>query len=240
MNPTPTAALPYSITGTANQFLSTRYDESQEMGGKERGLVKFFAQAQGANDRKNFGITNMKQPSQIEAGHQFVVNSIELKVWQRVADEDVSTEFFFQNIMQTLYACGSLRFKKSGIDQIGEFPLRKFIPNTIAPARVQTLAPVLIDLTNAVSMEIAVDGAGNAVLDESGRKYFIPVRKPMVITLPEQQNFSVELEWDIPQTFWDGTSWRELEGEWKERAGRIPKGTVVGIILNGVETSLQG
>jgi len=229
-----TAALPYSITGTANQFISTRFDITDELAGKERWEHKFFTKI------KENGHSNMKQPSQIEAGHQFVVNAVELKVWQRLGIENrdglvvPESTTFYQDVIQTLFAYGALRFRKSGIDQIGEYPLRKFIPNITSNSRIQTINPVLIDLTSSVNVE--------AVSNNAGGSYLAAVPKAMPIILPEQQNFSVDLFGAIPQEMWDAERQRHvaIEGNGEERMKRLPNGLVVAINLWGVETSLQG
>lgn len=250
MNIPATSALPYSITGTANQFISTRFDSTEELGGKDRWAHSFFTRQMGADDLKAVGITNMKQPAQIEAGHQFVVNAIELKVWQRLANANggltIEATSFYQDVIQTLFAYSALRFKKSGIDYIGEYPLRRFIPNITSNYRVQTINPVQIDLTNAVSME-------NHVTDD-GRSYLLAVPKAMPIILPEQQNFSVELEGAIPQRIWTGSNWMSkaeviaagttsgdatIGNANAARLFSLPLGLVVAINLWGVETSLQ-
>jgi len=221
-------------SGTLLEFNNVRYHRKENgISGKSSGTEKFFTAQVGSE--ATIGDTNMMNGSQLEKGHWFTVKKLGVKVRQRAASgsESLADKQWYQRVLNTLFAYGIIRFRISGLDHLGEFPLSQLLP------AVQSVGQLGATVTDGEGASIAASSntapimaAGVFDLHENN------------IKLSEQVNFWCELIWDIPSKRWNGAEnrWDNMDKEnpLDLELMVVPDNTVVELQLIGQEMRMQG
>jgi len=222
-----TGSLPQEIysdfAGSLTSFASTLYHVRDDLPGKRAGEVKFFDQKAGDSGLSR-GETNMSRGGTLEKSHWFTIHKIGLKAMQRVsaASSKLDDKLWYQRLLQTLFAYGTLRFNISGIAPIGEFRLSQLLPS------VQSVGQAVADAGNATVVGNTAPVMAAGVFDLASRQ----------IVLSELVSFNVDVQWDIPNRKYNAAtgSHDTLSPTSDKELLTIPDNTLVEVQLIGVET----
>jgi len=182
-------------SGTFLEFKNTRYHVREDIGGLSSGTRKFFAEQVGQNGW-TIGETNMMIGGQLEKGHWFSIAKIGVKVSQRRSTNAKSLQDgrWYENVLQTLFKYGIIRFRINGLDHLGEFRLSQLLPS------IQSVGSVMQPPTGGTTASL---NSGNTAPIMAAGVFDLGDRQ---IRLSELVNFWVELVWDIPQRKWIGNA----------------------------------
>jgi len=178
-------------SGSAVIIRNTRYDWRRDIAGKSKGTFRFFTKQAGSDAA--FVRTNMNAPGMIENGRAFEVQQIAVKATRRVSGGSATTALtsyapnaadngWYDLVISTLFNYSTLIFRVNGTDHCGQYPLALFLPA----------------VSNQGSAGVFTTGStiAQAVID----------LKDKTIPLSSLVNFGVELELDIPQSLYNGSS----------------------------------
>ena len=213
---------PEGLLAGSTSFASTLYHQRDDLPGKRAGMAKFF-DAQSGQNGIGIGETNMSRGGTLDKGYKFTIQKIGVKVSQRsaAASSEVKDKLWYQRILQTLFRYAVLRFNIGPV-YIGEFRLSQLLPS------VQSVGQAIVDADDASPSSSASPLMSAGVFDLD--------RRP--ITLSENVNFSVDIQWDIPNRVWDAklNSYKSLDPTEAKEAElmELPADTLVETQLIGV------